>query len=97
MLGIATSDVSSVLTIPSTSTSTSGGGAPSSVITVTDGEVTLTTGGGIDLVTPINMITNPGTSAVYRWLADEHTSISPQIGDTEFFSTLPGSQGVLIK
>ena len=54
----------------------------------------VTQAGGADI---LNMLTNPSTAAVYRWLAEEHTSISPEIGDTEFFSDLPGSQGVLIK
>jgi prepilin-type N-terminal cleavage/methylation domain-containing protein len=96
MLGVADTDVSSLVTIPSTSTSAAGAGAPATVITVATSGVTLA-GGGVALTPPINMITNPDTSAVYRWLAEEHTSISPQIGDTEFFSDLPGSQGVLIK
>lgn len=50
-----------------------------------------------DAITAERLITNPSTSAVYRWLADEHTTISPVVGDTKFFSDVPGSQGVLIK
>ena len=30
-------------------------------------------------------------------MAEEHTTISPVVGDTEFFSAVPGSLGVLIK
>jgi hypothetical protein len=97
MLGVAIADVSTNFPIPSTSTSVSGGGADDEVIIVDVDGVTLNSGWSSLLSPPINMITNPSTSAVYRWLAEEHTSISPQIGDTEFFSTLPGSQGVLIK
>ena len=47
--------------------------------------------------TLINMFINPGDASVYRWNAEEHTTISPVVGTTNFFSTLPGSQGVLIK
>ena len=96
MLGM--SDRTLSLSIPSSRTSTAGGGAGSvsGTLTIATSGVTLTSGYGSSGST-INMITNPSTSAVYRWLAEEHTSISPQIGDTEFFSDLPGSQGVLIK
>ena len=45
----------------------------------------------------LSLFTNAGSTAVYRWLAEEHTTISPVFGDTNFFSNLPGSQGVLIK
>jgi hypothetical protein len=95
MLGVADRTLS--LSIPSSRTSAAGNGASNSTtLTIATSGVTLTSGYGSS-ATSINMVTNPGTSAVYRWLAEEHTSISPQIGDTEFFSDLPGSQGVLIK
>ena len=48
-------------------------------------------------ISSLNMFTNPSDTAVYRWLAEEHTTISPVFGDTNFFSNLPGTQGVLIK
>ena len=97
MLGVVIADVSTNFSIPSTSTSVSGVGADDEVIEVDVSGVTLNSDWSTLLSPPINMITNPDTSAVYRWLAEEHTSISPEIGDTEFFSDLPGSQGVLIK
>ena len=48
-------------------------------------------------ITAVRIITTPSTDKVYRWLAKEHTTISPVVGDTEFFSDVPGSLGVLIK
>ena len=45
----------------------------------------------------INIFLNSGDTSVYRWNAEEHTTISPVVGTTNFFSALPGSQGVLIK
>ena len=44
-----------------------------------------------DAMNAVRVITNPATSAVYRWLAEEHTTISPVVGDTLFFSDVPGS------
>jgi len=44
-----------------------------------------------------SLLKNPKTSAVYRWSAEEHSSIDPVVGETLFFNGLPGSQGVLIK
>ncbi len=93
MFGVAEYDVS--LAVPSTATSSAGAGATGTIMTIASSGVTLASTPGSSIT--INMITNPSTEAVYRWLAEEHTSISPQIGDTEFFSDLPGSQGVLIK
>ena len=52
---------------------------------------------GTALSAAARIITNPSVDKVYRWLAEEHTTISPVVGDTEFFSDVPGSQGVLIK
>ena len=55
------------------------------------------TSSSADAITASRILTTPTTSAVYRWLAEEHTSISPVVGDTKFFNNVPGSQGVLIK
>ena len=43
--------------------------------------------------TDINLITNPETEAVYRWLAEEHTTIDPE----DLFDVVPGNQAVIIK
>ncbi|MCH7712652.1 MAG: prepilin-type N-terminal cleavage/methylation domain-containing protein [Chloroflexi bacterium] len=48
-------------------------------------------------ITTARIITTPSTDKVYRWLAEEHTAIAPVVGDTEFFSDVPGSLGILIK
>ena len=48
-------------------------------------------------ISPETIIAEPDTNAVYRWSAEEHTTISPVVGTTNFFSDVPGSQGVLIK
>jgi hypothetical protein len=45
----------------------------------------------------VNIVTNPSTAAVKRWLAEENTSIDPEIGTAKFFNTVAGDQGVLIK
>ena len=93
--------VNSVLEITTGQTAAGGQG-------LVDAEFTITAGSsGVDPVyfvdTPddgiaeLNMFTNPGSTAVYRWLAEEVTTISPVFGDTNFFSNLPGTQGVLIK
>jgi len=91
MLGVAFADVSTNFSIPSTSTYVSGGGADDEVIEVDVSGVTLNSDWSTLLSPPIYMITNPDTAAMYRWLAEEHTSISPEVSDTEYFSDLPGS------
>lgn len=96
MLGEALLDVSGDFTIPSTSTSANGGGATTSVMTISTSGAVLTGSGGSGLSPTLTMIVNPSTAAVYRWSAEEHTTISPVVGETNLFSTLPGSQGVLI-
>ena len=48
-------------------------------------------------ISPETIIAEPDTNAVYCWSAEEHTTISPVVGTTNFFSDVPGSQGVLIK
>ena len=85
---------SSTLPTITAGTSAEGNGLDSSARSLSTSGFSVTLGGGSS---SLNMLTNPSTAAVYRWLAEEHTSISPEIGDTEFFSELPGSQGVLIK
>ena len=44
-----------------------------------------------------SLLKNPDTAAVYRWSAEEHSSIDPVVGETLFFNDLGGSQGVVIK
>ena len=56
---------------------------------------------GLTVPTPnnipiVSLLKNPSEKGVYRWAAEEHSSIDPVVGDTLFFDTLPGSQGVLI-
>ena len=48
-------------------------------------------------ITADRILTTPSTDKVYRWLAEEHVTISPVVGDVEFFGDVPGTQGVLIK
>lgn len=48
-------------------------------------------------ISPATIISEPTTNAVYRWSVEEHTTISPVVGTSNFFSAVPGSQGVLIK
>ena len=52
--------------------------------------------GGSTLSPTLTMIVNPSTGAVYRWSVEEHTTISPTVGTTDFFGNMPGTQGVLI-
>ena len=90
LLGEADTKVS--FSVPATSASNENSGVPA----------TVTTGSGFVLdqasnLTPLVIIANPSISAVYRWSAEEHSSIDPVVGDTLFFNALPGSQGVLIK
>ena len=47
-------------------------------------------------ITPETILSEPTTNAVYRWAAEEHTTISPVVGTSNFFSAVPGSQGVLV-
>jgi len=47
-------------------------------------------------ITPETILSEPTVNAVYRWSADEHTTISPVVGTSNFFSDVPGSQGVLV-
>ena len=54
-------------------------------------------GTGVLLIPSLRIITNPSTGGVKRWNAEENTSIDVVVGDTAFFHTVPGSQGVLIK
>jgi len=56
---------------------------------------------GLTVPTPNNipivgLLKNPDNQGVYRWAAEEHSSIDPVVGETRFFNALPGSQGVLI-
>ena len=56
---------------------------------------------GLTVPTPnnipdVSLLKNPDEKRVYRWAAEEHSSIDPVVGDTLFFNDLPGSQGVLI-
>ena len=88
------------LTIDSDGNIASGAAGNGVVDNATTGK-TLTTADGFVLniitgATTANFITNPATTAVYRWSAEEHTTISPVVGTTNFFSVLPGSQGVVI-
>ena len=48
---------------------------------------------GTTEITNINTITNPAVSAVYRWLAREHTTIDV----TDFFDNVAGNQAVIIR
>jgi prepilin-type N-terminal cleavage/methylation domain-containing protein len=57
---------------------------------------------GLTVPTPDNiplvaLLKNPKEQGVYRWAAEEHSSIDPVVGETLFFNDLPGGQGVLIK
>ena len=47
-------------------------------------------------ITPETILSEPTTNAVDRWAAEEHTTISPVVGTSNFFSAVPGSQGVLV-
>ena len=96
MLGTALLDVSGDFTIPSNGPSAAGGGATSAVMTISASGAVLTGSGGSSLSPTLTMIVNPSTAAVYRWSVEEHTTISPTIGTTDFFGTMPGTQGVLI-
>ncbi|MCI0798322.1 MAG: hypothetical protein J4O06_06035, partial [Chloroflexi bacterium] len=87
-------DTELTYTVPATSTSAENLGVPATVTTA-DGFV-LTQSANIT-PTPITIIANPSTAAVFRWSAQEHSTIAPVVGDTLFFVVLPGSQGVLIK
>ena len=97
MLGTALLDVSGDFTIPTTGTSATGSGATTSVITISSSSgATLTGSGGSSLSPSLTMIVNPSTAAVYRWSVEEHTTISPTVGTSDFFDSMPGTQGVLI-
>jgi len=75
------------------SSSGQGLGNTDKTLTFANGFVVTNTSGA----TSANYLTNPDTASVFRWSAVEHTTISPVVGDTDFFSILPGSQGVVIK
>ena len=94
--------VDSTLPITTGQTTNQGLGLDDTVLTMTAGSSSLdpvyhVTIDNAAQSPELNMFTNPGSTAVYRWLAEEHTTISPVFGDTNFFSNLPGTQGVLIK
>ena len=95
MFGTATRDISSVLTIPTTGTS-AGGGAGIDIMTISTSGAIEAGSGGSTLSPTLTMIVNPSTGAVYRWSVEEHTTISPTVGTTDFFGNMPGTQGVLI-
>lgn len=101
LLGEMTKKLSGTFTLPSSTTSTSSGDASGiqAATDVTTSGFTVNAGGGTNVttITTATLTANPSTSAVYRWAAEEHTSISPVVGTTEFFSDVPGTQGVLIK
>jgi hypothetical protein len=83
--------------VPTSSTASTGGLASTAVtLTTTDGYVPLPEI-GTPIDPPVAILTNPSTKAVYRWLAEENTTIDPVVGTVEFFGDVPGSQGVLIK
>jgi hypothetical protein len=96
ILGEATQDLTGSITVPGTSTAAIGGLDTSarSLDTTTGYVVDPFAGEEIDAEA---ILTNPSTKAVYRWLAEENTTIDPVVGTVEFFSEVPGSQGVLIK
>ena len=95
ILGQATTDLSSVNTVPSTSPSATGGiDSSARSIDTTDGFAVT---GGSSLTSTVSIITNPSTAAVKRWLSEENTSIDPEIGTARFFNSVAGDQGVLIK
>ena len=75
-----------------TGASTAGGGVPGTIDATTGFATSGTTSTSTNTI-----ITNPSTEAVYRWAAEEHSSIDPVVGDTNFFQDVPGSLGVLIK
>jgi hypothetical protein len=97
--GLLTSSLLPVdLTVASDGTIASGAAAKGlsdsgKSLDTTNGFVVTTTTGA----TTANFITNPSSANVFRWSAEEHTTISPVVGTTEFFGSLPGSQGVVIK
>ena len=101
LLGEMTKKLSGTFTLPSSTTSTSSGDASGiqAATDVTTSGFTVNAGGGTNVttITTATLTANPSTSAVYRWAAEEPTSISPVVGTTEFFSDVPGTQGVLIK
>jgi prepilin-type N-terminal cleavage/methylation domain-containing protein len=101
ILGEATQELTTgilgIFTLP-TGSAVSTGGLNSSArnLTTTAGYVVDPAAG--NLIEPaVAILTNPSTKAVYRWLAEENTTIDPVVGTVEFFGDVPGSQGVLIK
>ena len=93
LVGLATEKTQSY-TVPSNSTSSEGGGVDANV---SEANGFVPTGTNVTSTSSITIIANPGKSAVFRWSAEEHSTIDPVVGDTLFFVVLPGSQGVLIK
>ena len=86
-----------VFTLPAGTTSATGGlNSSARSLETTTGYVVDPLAGN-DIFPAVAILTNPSTKAVYRWLAEENTTIDPVVGTVEFFSDVPGSQGVLIK
>jgi prepilin-type N-terminal cleavage/methylation domain-containing protein len=86
-----------VFTLPAGSTSSTGGlDSEARSLETTTGYLVGPFAGA--LIEPaVSILTNPSIKAVYRWLAEENTTIDPVVGIVEFFGDVPGSQGVLIK
>ena len=102
ILGEAVQDVSPVIAIPPNGTASFGGLQPSARVLDTNlgylvkppdqsGDT------GLTLAPTLRIVTNPETAGVKRWNVEENTTIDVIVGDTAFFHTIPGSQGVLIK
>lgn len=97
ILGEATRDLSTVLTVPTTSTASTGGiSTAARTLSINTGFAVVPTAG--TAISPaVAVLTNPSTVGVKRWSALEHTSIDPVVGEDRSFHPVPGSQGVLIK